>query len=287
MTASIGHIRVAGRKGCDREVRARQSPHFKPGNWEIRLRAREMLFVSVKHTQPRTTWRQLRRLVPRRPALPRAGAAIALGLAVLPLLARPWYTRWGTTGDETREPLPGDDFVPLAGSETTMAVTIDAPPEDVWPWLVQMGQDRAGFYTYTRVENGLLHLNFHNSDRIVPEWQNLKVGDHIWFLPAHYVTPRFGPTVARIEPERALILTLGELDQPVSGTWQFVLKPTAEGGTRLLFRQRGSATQPLAVRIPNLVMEPGYFYMERKMLLGIKERVERNRQSPPRIALAA
>jgi uncharacterized protein YndB with AHSA1/START domain len=215
-----------------------------------------------------------------------AGAGVAFGLATLPLLARPWYTRWGTVGDEAREPLPGDDLVPETSSMTTMAVTIDAPPEEVWPWLVQMGQDRAGFYTYTWVENELLHLNFRNADRIVPEWQHLRVGDHVWFLPERYITPRFGPTVARIEPERALILTLDEQDQPVPATWQFVLKPTAEGGTRLLFRQRGSAAQPLATRIPSLLMEPGYFYMERKMLLGIRERAERNRPSPPRVALA-
>lgn len=228
---------------------------------------------------------QGRRTIPRRVAL--AGVGIAAGLAALPLLTRPWSTRWGTTGDEAMATLPGDELVPEVGSQTTMAVTIDAPPEAVWPWLVQMGQDRAGFYTYLWVENGLLHLDFRNADRIVPEWQSLKVGDHMWFLPERHITPRFGPTVVRMEPNRALILTLGELDRPVPATWQFVLRPTADGGTRLLFRQRGSAAQPLAVRIPNLLMEPGYAFMERKMLLGIKERAERNRPSPPRTALAA
>lgn len=223
----------------------------------------------------------------RRFVLPLAGVTVVAGLAMLPQLARPWYARWGTTGDEAHEPLPGDDLVPEAAGEMTLAVTIAAPPADVWPWLVQMGQDRAGLYTYTWVENGLLHLRFHNADQIVPEWQHLRVGDHIWFLPEHYLAPRFGPTVARIAPERALILTLGELDQPAPATWQFVLRPTPEGGTRLLFRQRTRAGQPLVVRMPSRLMEPGYFYMERKMLLGIKERAERSRQSPPRFALAA
>ena len=270
------------------KLHARQSLSLDSGRWKARFLAHERIFISVKHTPPRAARRRVWRLMPRRPAWPLVAVGIAVGLlAWLPLLARPWYMRWGTTGDEASATLPGDDLVPEAGAETTMAVTIDAPPDAVWPWLVQMGQDRAGFYTWIWVENGLLHLGFRNADRIVPEWQNLNVGDHLWFLPERYVTPRFGPTVVRIEPNRALILTLGELDQPVPATWQFVLEPTAAGGSRLFFRQRASADQPLAVRIPNLLMEPGYAYMERKMLLGIKERAERNRPSPPRIALAA
>jgi hypothetical protein len=103
-----------------------------------------------------------------------AAAYLALGR-----LLRPSYSRWGATDEEVRRSLPGDELVPTPRAQSTWAVTIEAPPERVWPWLVQMGQDRAGFYTYEWFENGLLRLNIHNVDRIVPEWQNITVGDRM------------------------------------------------------------------------------------------------------------
>jgi hypothetical protein len=199
-----------------------------------------------------------------------ANGAIAAGGFGL----RSWLVHWGATQDEIERTLPGDELVPNVRTQATMAVTIAAPPAAVWPWLVQMGVDRAGLYSYLFVENTLLRLGVTNADRIVPEWQDLKVGDHIWFTPEDYPTPRMGPVVAALEPNRALILRHGELDGPCHGTWQFVLDGLPDGGTRLLLRERHSADDPLLATLPNLLLEPGYFLMDRGMLRGIKARAE-------------
>lgn len=199
-----------------------------------------------------------------------AGAVSGSAFAI-----RSWLVHWGATEEETRRPLPGDELISNVSSQVTMAVTVGAPPEAVWPWLTQMGVDRAGLYTYLFVENTLLRLGVTNAEWIVPEWQDLKVDDHIWFTPENYPTPRMGPIVAMIEPNHALILCHGERDKPCPGTWQFVLEERPGRTTRLLFRERRSADQPLLAKLPNLLLEPGYFIMDRGMLLGIKKRVER------------
>ena len=203
-----------------------------------------------------------------------AGAFLGLYLMV-GLLLRPWYATWGATAAEARDPLPGDEIVPEAASQVTLAVDIDAPPEAVWPWLVQMGVDRAGLYTYTWMENGVLGLGVENADRIHPEWQDLRPGDLIAFTPEDYPGGRSGPLVVTIVPNEALLLCTGEEATDCPGTWQFVLQDRGDGTTRLVFRGRISGDGPLAVRMMDLGLEPGYFLMERKMLLGIKERAER------------
>ena len=185
---------------------------------------------------------------------------------------------WRSTREERLRHLPGDDLVPHAMSDSTMAITIDAPPEAVWPWLVQMGVDRAGFYTHTWLENGLLRLRVTNAEQIVPRWQGLRPGDHVWFTQANAKGKRIGPTVVRIEPNRALILGHGDDPENWAGTWQFVLEPIgtdAGAGTRLLLRSRSAPDQPLAMAIVNRVCEPGYYYMDIGMLKGIKQRAER------------
>ncbi|HET8603675.1 MAG TPA: hypothetical protein VFM09_07080 [Marmoricola sp.] len=198
------------------------------------------------------------------------GTYVALGR-----LTRPWYSRWGATAEEVRRPLPGDELVPSPRAQSTWAVSISAPPGQVWPWLVQMGQDRAGFYTYEWFENRILRLGIHNADRIVPAWQELQVGDRLWFYPERYpITPRTGPRVVALEPERALLLChqVSETADACPGTWQFILEP-AEGGssTRLLLRAR-SGRGPTTWF--DTLAEPGYFLMTRGMLLGIKRRAE-------------
>jgi hypothetical protein len=198
-----------------------------------------------------------------------AGTMAAFRRVILPPIRR-----WGATDAEVNATLPGDELVPRLRSQSTMAVSIGAPPEAVWPWLVQMGVDRAGFYSYTWVENGLLRLGVTNADRIVPEWQNIRVGDRFWFTPENYPTPHVGPTVTAIEPLRALVLNLGEPDKPCPGTWQFVLDEWPAGSTRLILRSRTSTESPLLVRLSDLVLEPGYLLMSRRMLVGIKQRAE-------------
>ena len=198
-----------------------------------------------------------------------AAAYLALGR-----LLRPSYSRWGATDEEVRRSLPGDELVATPRAQSTWAVTIEAPPERVWPWLVQMGQDRAGFYTYEWFENGLLRLNIHNLDRIVPEWQNITVGDRMWFYPEIYpIKPRSGPRIVAIEPNRVLLLCHQVTDDATTcpGTWQFVLEAGGENATRLMLRARSG---PSPTTWFDILAEPAYFLMTRGMMLGIKRRAE-------------
>src|SRR5579859_2950709 len=195
------------------------------------------------------------------------GAAWAAGSGVIayPLFFRRRCLTWGATAEEVSGKLPGDELLPDAGLVSTRAVTIDAPPAAVWPWLVQMGSGRGGAYTYDWIEN-LLGLNMHSASRILPQFQDLKVGDELPMGP--------GRPVMRVEicdPERALTISVA------GGNWVWIFALVAEDGrTRLISRNR--ITWPravLPVRVLNmLLMEPGSLVMERKMLLGIKQRAE-------------
>lgn len=210
-----------------------------------------------------------------------AGMAIgSAAIAAYVRLVRPWLLRWGTSDDEVRRPLPGDDLVPQPRLVATHAVTIHAPALDVWQWLVQMGQGRGGFYSYDWIENWM-GLDIHNSDRILPEFQDLKKGDLMPLAPGG-----FGVPVAILEPCHALVLH-GDtrLGTPVietlrpgdffNITWGWFLEPVDDHTTRLVERWRAdwnpSRQNELFVRV---FLEPGAFLMERKMLLGIQERAE-------------
>jgi hypothetical protein len=199
-------------------------------------------------------------------------------IAVLALaywfLVRPWHLRWGTTDDEVEGTLPGDDLLREPKSEVTHAVTIDAPVEDVWPWLVQLGQGRAGFYSYDWLES-LVGADIHNADRIVPEYQNLEAGDTVRLAPEDYPvqTSESAPEAVVVDPERAVVL------QPPGASprwsWAFVLHPMNDGTTRFVVRMRTQGKGTLRGRAADyLFWEPAHFVMERKMLLGVKERAE-------------
>ena len=199
-------------------------------------------------------------------------AAIATSIVLSPLL-RTWYRKWGATAAELEMSLPGDDLVPQPRLETTRAITIQAPATEVWPWLVQMGQGRGGLYSYERLEN-LIRCDMHNADRILPEHQDLKVGDKVRLCSGN--APAFD--VAAIEPVRALILrgdVPGKKTIPTIWIWLFYLEPVDEKSTRLIIRTR-------LVYEPNLgntlmwrvFTDPISFAMERKMLQGIKVRAE-------------
>ena len=146
----------------------------------------------------------------------------------------------------------------------TRAITIDAPPAAIWPWLVQMGSGRGGVYTYDWIEN-LFGLDMHSTNRILPQYQDVKVGDEFPLGPG-----RPAMRVAVLDPERTF--TLGFAD----GNWVWIFALSAEDGhTRLISRNRIAPTGPWPARLFGmLVMEPGSLIMERKMLLGIKERAE-------------
>jgi hypothetical protein len=195
-------------------------------------------------------------------------AGCLLALAAVPYLALPWYARLGTENHERLAALPGDAIVPTARSGYTLATTIRARPSEVWPWLLQMGQGRAGFYTHEWIEN-LLGADIHNADRIVPSLQHLAVGDTIRLTPDPYLgQPGQFITVTDIQPERALVFTQ-TLPNGATGTWALALAPGSDHTTRLLLRRRSG--QPSFF---DRVMKPGYVFMDRGMLQGIRQRVE-------------
>lgn len=198
---------------------------------------------------------------------------VAVTLLTSPL-SRRWYNRWGATLDEIARSLPGDDLVPAPRLSYTRAITIHAPAAAIWPWLAQMGQGRGGLYSYDGLEN-LIGCDIHSADRILPEFQNLQPGDHVLFGPAEKKFP--GQLVLQVEPGRFILMCA--LDpvtrQPVkSATWVFVLDEKPDGSTRLLVRGRNAYEPTAANHILWHLVEPIGFVMERKMLLGIKARVE-------------
>ncbi|WP_265522861.1 SRPBCC family protein [Oerskovia flava] len=195
-------------------------------------------------------------------------AALVVGLL---LAARRLGATWGARGDEPVAPLPGDVLVPAPEVVATRAVSIAAPPEAVWPWVVQLGQGRGGFYSYTALEN-LVGCDIHNAARIEPRWQTLDVGDEV------RLHPEVALRVARVDPGAALVLQgavpVGEKPAPYDFTWAFVLRPTADGGTRLVVRERYGYARRWAA----LVVQPVQLVslvMSVRMLRGIKDRAER------------
>lgn len=195
------------------------------------------------------------------------------------LVIRPWHRRWGATDEEVRKVLPGDDLVPHPMLESTRAITISAPAVRVWPWLVQLGQDRGGFYSYDWLEN-LAAADIHNAARIVPGMQHLEVGHFVPMAPVEWGIPTGGFTVAAVEQERAIVWRQGrpqDLDAPGAGeTWAFVLEEPAEGTTRLILRERkGLKPRKRDVLFYYMFVERQHFVMVRRMFLGIKERAER------------
>ncbi|WP_222424624.1 SRPBCC family protein [Arthrobacter sp. KBS0702] len=219
---------------------------------------------------------------------PLAALGAAAAAAGYVLAVRPRLLNWGATAQEAAGPLAGDELVPAPRLQSTRAVSIAAPPSAVWPWLVQLGAGRGGMYSYDALENAA-GLGMHSADRIIPEFQQLAVGD---LIP---LSPSGGIPVRRLEPER--VLALGGTMDPRTGQvagdgagigrrvagprlaigWTFVLQPLGARSTRLLARTRYDYS-PLVLGIPlRGLLEPLQFLMERRMLLGIRARVERRR----------
>jgi len=195
---------------------------------------------------------------------------VMLGLAVLGVFAvillTPGMDRWGATDSELQATFPGDELVPTPLSFVNHAVSIHASPEQIYPWLVQMGADKAGLYSYTALET-MIACPQTNADRLHEEWQDLKVGDLVKLCPQEPGPPPY--TVAQILPNQALVLGHQENGKWVD-LWQFVILPQADGSSRLVLR-----TRTLAVGGFWDIIHPGVFIMERGMLLGIKERAEK------------
>jgi len=177
---------------------------------------------------------------------------------------RPWHLRWGATDEEVEKPLPGDELVPEPAIESTRAITVNVPVEEVWPWLAQIGQDRGGFYSYECLEN-LAGCKMHNADRIHPEWQQREVGETVFLHHA------FGMKAASFEPSRTIVL---------KGWGAFVVETIDEENTRVILRTRvprgATLYYLLGIEIP-------HFIMERRMLQGIEERAEKRGLDPSAI----
>jgi hypothetical protein len=199
-------------------------------------------------------------------------SGIAVGVAAAYILAvRSWQLRWGATDDELDATLAGDDLIANPDLAATRAITVGTSADQVWPWIAQLGQGRGGFYSYDALEN-LVGCNIHSADQIVPQWQDLKVGDQV------DLHPEVGRDVAVAEPGRAIVLRggvpMGAAPPPYDFTWAFVLQEQPEGTTRLLVRERYAYTQQWAPFLVEPVAVVA-FVMSQRMLRGIRDRAER------------
>ncbi|HEY0216093.1 MAG TPA: SRPBCC family protein [Cellulomonas sp.] len=188
-------------------------------------------------------------------------------------LARQHSLRWGARQDEVARTLPGDQRLPHADLVATRAVTIAARAEEVWPWLAQLGRGRGGFYTYDGLEN-LVGLGIHSADAVVPEWQDLAVGDRV------HLAAEVGLDVVQADAGQALVLEgsagAGEAEEgmPFDFVWAFVLRPgPSDGSTRLVVRERYAFHQSWARPMVEVV-EWVSLLMTTGMLRGIRDRAE-------------
>jgi hypothetical protein len=199
-------------------------------------------------------------------------APVLVGMIVFFRVVRPWYLRWGATDEDLGRAMPLDDHVPRPRLNSTMAITVNAPPEHIWPWLTQIGEaPRAGYYSYEWIER-VLGLDVENSRQVMPQYQHLEVGDALDHVGSM--------TVLAVEPNHHLVLG-PPTAEPVGASWAFGLYPIDDHSTRLVTRVHGhwSWLGMLRDNPPYtwpfyLLLEPGAFVMERKMLLEIKARAE-------------
>ena len=185
---------------------------------------------------------------------------------VLWLLARDWFLEWGARDLEVLAAMAGDDLVDEPTYESTLAVTIDAPRSDVWPWLVQMGYRRGGLYSYDWLDRLFGYLDGPSAEEVLPEFQGLKPGD---LIPLGR-----GPAfpVVKVEPLRALVM--GGTAGTFQWSWQFELHRHGRERTRLISRNRAKVPRTIGSAVFMTLLEPAAFIMTRKMLLGIKRRAE-------------
>jgi hypothetical protein len=179
---------------------------------------------------------------------------------VYALWFRPRLLAWGATRDETTRVYPGDELVPEPDGGATMATTLPAPPEKVWPWLLQMGGDRGGWYSWDWLDNN----GRPSADRVVPEWQSLEERQHLYRAPN-------GPSrfvVALLEANRTLVLR-GDYSKSIDGIWGFHLRSAPGGSTRLVARTRNRGL-PQLISLP---WEPVHFIMQTRQFHNLRTRV--------------
>lgn len=210
-------------------------------------------------------------------------AILVLGFVLVPPLTRSFTDHWGATAEEVVEPAPGDDLFPATREVSTKAITIAAPPATVYALIQQMGQHRAGWYGWDwfyNMTNSSDFVDGHYSTRIVPELQNVKAGDQI------NINDMVSYSVIIAEPDTSFVLAAGSLDPERLGkaslpeTWTensmaFVLKPTSDGGTRLVLRMRADGTETGFARwMWNGPLNFGGALFSHKTLVGIKRTAE-------------
>lgn len=191
--------------------------------------------------------------------------AVIIGFVFLMIQLLPWMERWGTTQAEVTTSLPGDNLLANPMRITNRAVSIDAPKEDIYPWLVQMGADKSGLYSYTWLEN-LLGCKMAKVEEIRVEWQTLKPGDLMKMCAKDPAPPPY--EVAEVIKNEAVIFYHHE-NELVVDTWAFILLPQTNDVTRLISRTRTTLTGGIWE-----IIRPISFMMERKMLLTIKRLAE-------------
>jgi hypothetical protein len=186
-------------------------------------------------------------------------------VAFYALWLRPRLLTWGATRGETTGAYPGDELVPDPDGGATMATTLPAPPEAVWSWLVQMGGDRGGWYSWDLLDNG----GRPSTDRIVPAWQSLEVGQHLYTAPN-------GPSrfvVAFLEENRTLVLR-GDYSEDIDGIWGFHLLRVPRGRTRLVVRTRHRwRTRAVTWLVDLLWSEPLHFIMQTRQFQNLRTRI--------------
>lgn len=198
---------------------------------------------------------------------------IGATIAAAGVAAINWMNHWGATRDEAGAVYPGDELIPDPADQATMAVTVQADPEQVWPWLLQLGQDRGGMYSYDWLERAF-GMDLHNATDIKAEWQRLQPGDRI-----QLVQPGWGPLqdgyafrVAQVIEPSALVLRQGPPQDPWDGVWTFVIRPDGPGQCRLISRTRTARMPGFGaglLRVTTLLGTPITWFMTQKMLRTI------------------
>lgn len=228
------------------------------------------LALSFDTRRPRQPWRDV---------LDGLGGAAVVALDLVTPFLRGARNHWGVDAGTAVRAHPGDDLVPEPRWSWTHGVEIDAPAEEVWGWIAQIGVDRGGFYSYQWLEN-LFGCQIRNADAVHPEWE-LREGDLLRLHPDPTLAPM---RIARLERGRYLV-AYAEPDEAArasggrwsAASWLFELEPLGEQRCRLISRFRSSYSPDLATRatMGAALVEPIGFAMDRRMLLGVKERAER------------
>jgi hypothetical protein len=194
---------------------------------------------------------------------------VAIGAGTYAAFGRRAILQWGATPDETAGPAPGDGVIASPVSVSTMATSYAAPPEAIWPWLVQMGTGRAGWYSWDLVDN----YGRPSAEEILPGHQSIAVGD---LLPASRSGTRAFEVVA-LSPQRHLVLRARwGVGVVIDSTWSLDLRPSAGGGTRLVVRARTAGRPRSLIRLMELgIHEPGHLLMQVRQFRGLRVRVDR------------